>query len=251
MGFLSPADWTNAFSSDPTGAKSAADTAAQTQMTMFNTTQGNLKPYMDSGVTANNNLNAAMPSLTAPYSLSKYQASPEAAVTANSMSDMFKQLMASSAAGGNMGSGSMATALQKNAAAIGLQGYQTGLQDYQGQNLNQFNMLDTRAGAGQNAAAGLGGFGQNVANNIGDNGINAATRNYAATNSGLTNLSNSLGSGVSNWLQANSGSGGSNAAALGTSIFGNSGTSGSLYDASSMDLSNASMSDSAGWFSWL
>lgn len=297
MGFLSPSDWSNAFKSDPTGAQGAAQTAANTQLLMFNKTQQNLQPYMQTGQLANtelgnvspslmqqdNRLNAALPGLTTPYSLDQYNASPEAAVTNNAMSDMMKQLMASSAAGGNLGSGNVATALQTNAAKLGLQGYQTGLQDYtnnnlnnynmisgavqnqQGQNLNEFNMLNTMAGSGQNAAAGLGGFGANVANQIGQNGINAAATNFATSNGAQTNLSNSLGQGVTNWAQASNGNGMSNAGALGTSIFGNSGTPGNVSSsgmglenasmrdfASSPDtgMGNASMSDSAGWFTW-
>ena len=209
MGVLDPNSWANALSDDPTGSKAAAQTSANTQMNMFTTTQANLAPFMQTGTAANTTLANQMPQHTAPYSLDKYNASPEAQVTQNAMTQMLDQLKASGAAGGNLGSGNVATALQKNAAQLALQGYQTGLQDYTGQNLNTYSMYQGLAGAGQNAAANLGGFGANVANNIGAQGINAAASNFGAKQSGMSNLSNIGTNAFSNYLNNLWGSGGS------------------------------------------
>ena len=51
--------------------QSAANTAANTQLSMFNQTQKNLSPYIQEGQTATNLLNAQLPTLTSPITMNE------------------------------------------------------------------------------------------------------------------------------------------------------------------------------------
>lgn len=172
----------------------ATDKATATQLQMYNETVKRMSPWVDSGSSAMNTLNSLLPSLTSAYSLSKYQSSPEYQVAQNAMSDAIQQGMASAAAGGNYGSGNMATALQDNANKLALQGYSTGLSDYWSQNSNIFNMLNQLSQSGQNAAGNLASTGTQVANQVGANTIAGGN----AIASGIVNSSNALTSNLSN-----------------------------------------------------
>src|ERR1700744_1469631 len=58
----------------PTRAKSqgsGANQADQTQMAMFDAEQSNLRPYMNSGINAGNELQSLLPSLTAPITMNE------------------------------------------------------------------------------------------------------------------------------------------------------------------------------------
>lgn len=189
-------------------AGNAADTqadatrqAAQNQADMFNITQNNLSPYMQTGRLANtaiqnatglNTENPLMSSLLAPVSMNEAQLQQTPGYQFN-LQQGLKAVQNSAAARGLGVSG---------AAAKGAATYATGLADntYQNQfanavtnQTNQFNRLNTLSSGGQNAAAGLGGIGQQTAANIASTTVGGANAAAASQIAG----SNALASGIS------------------------------------------------------
>ncbi len=135
----------------------AADQASQVQQNMFNTTQGNLKPYMGAGT----NALSALQQMLGLGGGAGGAGAPDYSAFMNSPGYQFQL---------QQGLG----AIQGNAAATGgatgntlrsLMGYGQGLA---GQTFNQYlGQLQGLAGAGQNAAANLGGFSGQAAGQIG------------------------------------------------------------------------------------
>jgi hypothetical protein len=190
-----------------TQAQSAAN-ASQLQQNMFNTTQANLSPYMQRGNAYSQQLQNQMGSLTAPYTEAMYQNSPgyQNQMIANQQGQ--NALLAQGAAGGSLGSGNMASALQHNQQQNAQQGYQQGLQNYNGQNLQTYNMLANQSAQGQNAAVGLGGLSAQVGSQIGNNMIGAGNAiaqgqigQANAFSNGITGATNQLTSGVGAYYQ--------------------------------------------------
>ncbi len=175
-----------------TQAQSAAN-ASQLQQNMFNTTQANLSPYMQRGNAYGQQLQNQMGSLTAPYTEAMYQNSPsyQNQMIANQQGQ--NALLAQGAAGGMLGSGNMASSLQSNALNNAQLGYQQGLQNYNGQNLQTYNMLANQSAQGQNAAVGLGGLSAQVGSQIGQNVIGAGN----ALAQGQIGQANAINSGIS------------------------------------------------------
>lgn len=190
------------------GAKSAAKTQAGAansanalQQYFFDTTQQNLKPYMETGKAANSSLynltgvgtdNPLTSPLLKPIEMDE-------ATLRNTPGYKFNRsqgLKATQNAAAARGLGSSGAAL-KGAAT-----YATGLADstYQNQfnnavtnQTNQFNRLYSMSNSGQNAAAGLGGLAQQTGASIGNNIVGAANAQGAASIAG----SNAIGSGIS------------------------------------------------------
>lgn len=183
----------------------AAQSASNTELSMFNTTQNNLKPYMTSGVSNLNTLNAKMPSLTAPFTAADYTQSPGYAWQ---MSQGLNAVQNSASAAGGIGGGNTLKALQTYGTGLADQDYQQALQNYMQQNQQTYNMYSGLVSGGQNAAAGLGGISAQVGSTIGGNTIGAGNA-LAAGQIGV----------------ANAASGGINSLAQLSSLYGNGGTS--------------------------
>lgn len=148
----------------------ATENATAAQLSMFNTTQSNLAPYMKSGTNALSNLNAAMPGLTTPFSATQYQQSPGYAWQ---MGQGIDAVQNSASAAGGIGGGNTLKALTQYGQGLANTDYQQAYTNYMGQQQQTYNMLSGLANSGQNAAAGLGGISANVGQSVGQNMIGA------------------------------------------------------------------------------
>lgn len=162
--------------------ESAAQQATDAQMSMFNTTQANLKPYMTTGADASGQLDAALPSLTAGVSMDQNSLMQTPGYQFN-LSQGLKSTQNGATARGLGVSG----AADKGAAA-----YATGLADstYQSQfnnavtnQTNTYNRLLGTSTLGANAAASLGTQGTATGTGIASNTIGAGNAAAAADNS--------------------------------------------------------------------
>lgn len=196
--------------------KDAQQASLDWQKQMFNQTQANMAPFLQSGTSNLGTLNALMQpgqafSPTATYGMSQFQASPEYQVMMQQMNNATAGMGAGAAAAGNFGSGNMATALQQNAANIGLQGYTSGLNDWNAQRATGFNML---AGlANPNAAQQMGNFAMQSGVNQGNTMQTGAANQLAARsqqyNQGMNTLgaASNIGKSIYDYLnQGNQGS---------------------------------------------
>jgi len=167
----------------------AANQANATQMSMFDTTQQNMAPYLQQGLQYQNQLASQMPGLTQQYGYSQYLNSPEYMNAMQTAQTGQQNMLAQGAATGMLGSGNMASGLQSNALNTAQQGYSQGLSDYWGQNQNVYNMLSPLSAAGQNAAAGLGGMSQQSANALSNNTMAGGAAQTASQQNTLNTLS--------------------------------------------------------------
>ncbi len=139
------------------------------QNTVYNQNVARAQPYSDIGSAAKSYMQAATPGWTTPYNYQTYNQGPEQQsinslmgslgpqyIKTYGMSDYLNspeyqlQLLAQKkyaenlggqlSATGGYGSGTAANQLQQNALDSALAGYQTGLNDYTNQNLNNFNI---------------------------------------------------------------------------------------------------------------
>lgn len=176
----------------------AANTASQTELSMFNQTQANEKPYMTAGT---NSLSALMQglgltsgsngavgngALTAPFN---YQASP---AYAYEQQQALQATQNSAAAKGGLNSGNTDLALQANAQNLASTDYTNQANLDMSQKSQLYQMLQTVAGSGQNAAANLGSLGASTANQVGANTISAGNSSAAGTVAQANSLSNLL-----------------------------------------------------------
>lgn len=192
----------------------AANNATAAQLSMFDTTQQNLKPYMDAGTGVLPQITAGvapggslMPQSYTPYDMNTFMNSPEYKLMMNQNADALNASENASSKSGGMNSNNM-KALMDWTQGNTLKGYGTGLNDYMSQFLTgnqaraqQFNTLNTVAGSGQNAAASLGGMSTNVGANIGSNMIGAGNAQAAGTVGVSNALTSGLGQGYNSWLQ--------------------------------------------------
>jgi hypothetical protein len=170
----------------------AAENATQAELSMFNTTQQNLAPYMGSGVNALNALNFGLGigpktggssgvgygSLTAPFTAAQYQQSPGYAWQ---MSQGIDAVQNSASAAGGIGGGNTLKALTTFGQGLANTDYQQAYQNYIAQQQQRYNMLSGVANSGQSAAANLGGFSTQVGSQIGSNIIGAGNALAAGT----------------------------------------------------------------------
>jgi hypothetical protein len=124
------------------------------------------------------NPNIGFGSLTAPFTQAQFQASPGYQYDVN---QMMQAVQNSAAAKGGLVSGNTLQALQQNAGGLANQDWYNAQNAYYGRQDQLFNMLQTLAGGGQNAAANLGALGSQVAGQVGNNQIGAG--NSAAAGS--------------------------------------------------------------------
>ena len=165
----------------------AANTASQTELSMFNQTQANEQPFMTAGqnslaalmqglgLTQGSNGAVANGALTAPFN---YQASPGYAYE---MSQALQATQNSAAARGGLNSGNTDLALQQNAQNLAATDYSNQASLNIAQKNQLYNMLQTIAGSGQNAAANLGALGSQTAQSIGSNTLSAGNASAAGS----------------------------------------------------------------------
>lgn len=174
--------------------REAAAAATAQQKAQYDQTRKDLLPFMQAGTGATNQLTAALPSLTTPFSMTQEALEATPGYQFN-LSQGLKATQNSAAARGLGLSG---------AALKGAATYATGLAD--STYTNQFNMDQTNktnaynkllgvSQLGSNAAAQVGSYGQQTANQIGNNltgAGNAQAGAYMATGNAVAGGANSL-----------------------------------------------------------
>ena len=183
-------------------ASSAAKTAANTQLDMFNQTQANLAPYISAGNSAESALqpligtnaggNPLTAALTAPFQPTMAQLSQ----TPGYQFTLGQGLEATQNSYAAQGLGSSGAAMKGGIQyAEGLAGttYQQQFQNYLTQNAQIYNMLTGQAQMGANAAAGLGQTSAQVGANVGSDLVSAGN----ATANAASSVGNSI-AGVAN-----------------------------------------------------
>lgn len=174
--------------------KSAAKSAAATQMYMFNKMQDNLSPYMKGGLESYNQLLGAMPELTKTFNptMEQLEQTPGYQWALN---QGLKGTQNSYAAKGLGTSGAAMKGAAEYAQGLASNTYQQQLQNYMAQNLQKYNMLMGGTQIGQSSAAGVGAAGiqtgQGVANSLMAGG-NASAAGWNALGSAGNQLGGNL-----------------------------------------------------------
>ena len=170
------------------------------QKEMYDQNVARLAPWTTYGQNMLGALESQMPSLTSKYDYAKYQTGPEYQNMLAATARQQKALEAQGSASGMYGSGTMANQLQQNAAYLAQQGYQQGLSNYWGQNQNIYNMLNSGATLGEQAAAQQAASGEKYAsavggiyNNQATNTANALQNQYNAYGGALSQVGNIAG----------------------------------------------------------
>jgi hypothetical protein len=173
----------------------AADTAANTSLSMYNTTRGDLAPYRDIGQTASDKLTNQLDFLTSPIKMD--QATLEKTPGYQFTKTQGLKAVQNSAAARGLG--------VSGAALKGASAFATGLADQTYQ--NQFNMenvnrtnaysrLRDLVGVGENASAQTGDAGSKAASTAASaqiGGGNAAAAGYNAIGGAVNNAANNIG----------------------------------------------------------
>lgn len=209
---------------------SSAKKATQVEKQMYDETVAREQPY----VTAGNNALAALQygmgltpntgtapsgapaygSLSASFDPSKLAQTPGYQWT---LQQGEQALQDSASATGGVGGGNMLKALQQYGQGLASTTYQQQFQDYLTQQAQQFGQLQTIAGSGQNAAAGLGALGSQTASSIASNITGAGNAQAAGVVGGTNALTGGINSLASTYLLANLGSSGAAATSAGAS----------------------------------
>lgn len=169
----------------------AANQANATQLQIYNQNTANAKPFMDTGVAANNQL-AALMGLNGQ--------APDFSVLTNSPTYQFAKqqgmagMDASAASHGNLFSGGYGKQLV---------GFNQGLASQQFN--NYYNQLAGLSGTGLSASNALAGVGTNYANQVGQNDTNAGmatASGYLQNGQANANLYNGLGQIAGNFASS-------------------------------------------------
>lgn len=178
--------------------QNAANTAANTSMSMYNTTRGDLSPYRDLGKTGSDQLTQQLPWLTSQADITSQINDPNSVpgkAYAFTSTQGQKAVQNSAAARGLGVSG---------AALKGAASFATGLADNTYTNLfnmdqtqkgNVYNRLKGLVDTGENASAQTGSAGTSAANTSASAQIaggNAAAAGYNATGSAVNNFANNV-----------------------------------------------------------
>jgi hypothetical protein len=178
----------------------SADKASQIQMDMFNRTQANLSPWMQSGQTALSDLNE-FTGLTPgggfnpnapgmkPFGLEDFQQSPSYQFN---LQEGQKAIDKAASARGMYYAPQTLQDTAKFSQGLAGNEFMNAYNRYNQDKGNQFNRLFAMSGSGQNAAANLGGFGANAANNVAGNTIGAGNAQAA----GIMGVGNSIQTGI-------------------------------------------------------
>lgn len=167
----------------------AANTAAATQMAMYQQTRSDLSPYRDIGALGAGQLTNRLGELTSPISVN-----PDDFKNSEAYNFLWKQAeRANNNSAAARGLGVSGAAL-KGASAFGSglasQFWQQNFNNQQTNQANAFNRLKSLVDTGTNAAAGTGALGEKAAYNTGQAQIgagNAAAAGYNALGPAVTN----------------------------------------------------------------
>lgn len=189
---------------------SAAKTAADTSLSMYNTTRGDLSPYRDIGSTAAGQLTNRLSELTSPITVDPNQL--ENSDYYKFASTQGQKAVTNSAAARGLGtSGAALKGAASFAKGLATDTYQTAFNMAQTNQSNAYNRLKSLVDTGENASAQTGSAGVSAANTAAGAQIGAGNAQAAASNatgSSLSNLSNNLsGYAMYKGLYGNSGSG--------------------------------------------
>jgi hypothetical protein len=188
----------------------AANAATAAEQAQFNTTTQNLSPFVGTGQIALGQLGSmlGLPStvggqanpnapLAQPFTAAQYQQSPGYQFQLN---QGLGAVQNSAAAQGGLAGGNTLTALTQYGQGLANTDYQQAYNNYTANQLQQFNMLNTVSGNGQNAAAQLGTTGAQVASNIGSNTIGAGNALAAGQVGSANALTGGINSATSNGM---------------------------------------------------
>lgn len=179
---------------------SAADQAANNQMSEFNQTTANEKPFLTTGSEANQSLSdllgisgntsaSGYGSLAQPFNASDFVEDPGYQF---SLQQGTQALERSAAAGSGVLSGAAAKAIQTYGQGTGAQEYQDVYNRYNQNQSNLYSRLSGLSTQGQNAAGNLGSLGQSAAATAGNDLTSGAT----ATSAGQVGSANALSGGL-------------------------------------------------------
>lgn len=178
--------------------KSAAQQATNTQQGMFDQTQANLQPYMDSGNYANNMLAQRLKELTSPISMDQATLEQTPGYQFN-LSQGLKAVQNSASARGLGVSGAAEKGAAQYATGLADSTYQNQFQNAVTNQSNAYSRLMSSAGLGENAAAGLGNNAVTTGSNIGNNitgAANAAGGSYIAGSNAFGQAAQSIPNGL-------------------------------------------------------
>lgn len=174
----------------------SAGQASQVEQNMFNTTQGNLNPWITQGQQSLGQIGQQFGSVDSPgnkpFTLADFQASP--AYNFNLEQGM-NAINKGASARGNLYAPQTLQDLGKFAQGTASNEFQNAFSNYNTNQNNIFSRLQTLSGQGANAAANLGGFGAQTAGQIGGNIIGAGN----ATAAGIVGGANAINSGVGSY----------------------------------------------------
>jgi len=184
----------------------AAAYAANLQNEQWQQTQQNMKPWLQAGTGAINQLATGIQpgGKFAEFKMNPLMSDPSYAFRKQ---EGVNALMAQGAAGGNLASGNMGVALQNYGQNLASTEYQNEYARQLGEWMNSYNMLSGVAGTGQTAATNLGTFGANAATSMGESRMGGAN----ALAAGQIGAANAQGQSIMNWgnqLQGLAGFGG-------------------------------------------
>ena len=179
----------------------AAQQATQAQLQIYGQNQKNLSPYIQGGGVAQDTLMRALPTLIKPFAPTEQQleSTPGYQFT---LAQGLRAAQNQMAASGLGQSSPAAVAAAQYATGLADQTFNQQFQNYWGQNQNIYNMLQSPAQSGLNAAAALAGVGAQTGGQVGNNIIGAGNAAGGADIAGANAISGGINSGINNYLQA-------------------------------------------------
>ena len=188
----------------------AANTAANTALTMYNTTRGDLTPYRDIGNVASKDLTSRLDELTSPIVMDQATLEKTPGYQFN-LTQGLKSVQNSAAARGLGTSGAALKGAATFATGLADNTYQQQFQNAITNQANAYNRLKGLVDTGASAAAQTGSAGTSAANTASGAQIGAGNAQAAginATGGAVSNLANNIaGYAAYKGLYGNSGSG--------------------------------------------
>jgi hypothetical protein len=172
----------------------AANTAANTALSMYNTTNTNLAPYRAIGQTAATDLTNQLPTLTAPITMDEATLQQTPGYQFN-LTQGEKAVQNSAAARGLGSSGAALKGAATFATGLADNTYQNQFQNAVTNQTNAYNRLKGLVDTGANAAAGTGQAGTAAANTAASAQIGAGNAQAAGINqtaAGVNNAANNI-----------------------------------------------------------
>lgn len=173
---------------------SAANTASNTQLSMYNDEKANSAPWLQSGNAALTQLNSEMPDLTRKFTAQDFQSDPGYQFQ---LQQGQQAMQRSAAAKGLLNSTGTQENLNNYSQGMANTDYQQALGNFTNSQAQRYNMLSGLSGQGLSAANMTNAAAANAGNNISNNQMaagNAQAAGYVgqanAINNGLTTTAN-------------------------------------------------------------